>query len=325
MSSVWETTTTQDIGTFYDAIMLNLASLCFPDQEKSCFYCCPPIRDPEADPLDAVDEKRRLLRSNRQELQNNLDDPHEISGEECWGLGFLDDQEKQAGCLLHPLRHQGRDLRHLTGYQFKCANALCREAQVFAKLSEIEQTFCLALCRNMDSFHYSSRNNPLMRLLAWEQEMVRIIIRESLENELNISLKKNEKKSQKTDIDSRQNSTLNNFLASYEFFWQKLDFRLDGYLALRISEQKGCNFLRHNLANYIQLRDDIIVDLKKNSTLQRTSTAHLIPAHKLKIPLSLSRLLKFGANTWELPPTSEKEILQLIEVKLTPFLHLLDY
>ena len=301
--------------------MLNLASLCFPDQNKSCFYCCPPIRNPEADPLDFIVEKRRMLQTNRRELQKNLDNPHEISGEECWGLGFLDDQEKQAGCLLHPLRHQGRDLRYLTGYQFKCANALCREAQVFSQLSEIEQTFCLSLCRKMDSFHYSSRRNPLMRLLAWDQEMVRIIIRESLENELNVSSKEQEK----TDGNSHLNSHLSNFIANYEFLWQKLDFRLDGYLALRILEQKEFNFLRRNLEHYTHLRDDLIVDLKNNSYLQKTSTTHLIPAHKLKIPLSLSRLLKFGANLWELPPACETEIRLLIEEKLTPFLRLSDY
>lgn len=289
--------------------MLNLASLCFPDQDKSCFYCCPPIRDPEADPLDAIDEKIQLLRKNRKELQKNLNNPHEISGEECWGLGFLDDQEKQAGCLLHPLRHQDRDLRHLTGYQFKCANALCREALVFAELSEIEQKFCLSLCREMDSIHYSSRRNPLMRLLAWDREIVQIIVRESLENKLNAS---------------PQISNLNNFVTRYGFLWQKLDFRLDGYLTLQITKEKGFNFLRHNLANYIQLRDDIIVDLKTNLNLQTTSPTHRIPAHKLNIPLNLSRLLKFGVNLWELPPACEKEILQLIEQKLTAFSRLSD-
>ena len=291
--------------------MLNLASLCFPDQEKSCFYCCPPIRDPEADPLDNIVEKRRLLRTNRKELQNNLADPHEISGEECWGLGFLDDQEKQAGCLLHPLRHQGRDLRHLTGYQFKCANALCREAQVFTELSEAEQKFCLTLCQGMNSLHYSSRRNPLMRLLAWDKEMVQILIRDSLENEFAVQ-----------PIDKSSNPSQRNctFTEKYEFLWQKLDFRLDGYLALQVAERKGFNFLRNNIEDYIQLRDDLILELKKKSKLQLASDTPLIPAHKLKTPLNLSRLLKFGANLWELPPGCENEILQHIENKLTTFL-----
>ncbi|MCD6292955.1 MAG: hypothetical protein J7M09_05815 [Deltaproteobacteria bacterium] len=287
-------------------LMLNLASLCFPDQEKSCFYCCPPIRAPEADPLDNIEAKLQLLRTNRKELQKNLNNPREISGEECWGLGFLDDQERQAGCLLHPLRHQGRDLRHLTGYQFKCANALCREAQVFAQLSQTEQTFCLALCRGMDSIHYSSRRNPLMRLLAWEEEIVQIIVRESLKNR----------------ADKFQNLILNNFLSDYEFLWQKLDFRLDGYLVLQIAEKKRLSFLRRNRENYIELREALIVDLKHNLKPQITPAADLLPAHKLKIPLNLSRLLKFGASLWELPSNCEAEIEQLIEPKLTGFCHL---
>ena len=296
--------------------MLNLTSLCFPDQEKSCFYCCPPIRDPEADPLDAIEEKSRLLRNHRQQLQKNLADPHEISGDECWGLGFLDDQEKQAGCLLHPLRHQGRDLRHLTGYQFKCANALCREAQVFAELTEIEQKFGLSLCRGMDSFHYSSRRNPLMRLLAWDKEMVQIIIHESLENELERHLVYN--------TDKIPNKNLKNctFTAKYEFLWQKLDFRLDGFLALQVVKRKGFNFLRNNLDNYIHLRNDLISGLRKKVNLQVVLGTMPIPAHKLKIPLSLSRLLKFGANLWELPSGCEKDLLQHIEEKLTDFFRL---
>ncbi|MCK5539318.1 MAG: hypothetical protein KAI69_00195 [Deltaproteobacteria bacterium] len=293
--------------------MLNLATLCFPDQEKSCFYCCPPIRDPEADPLDAIVEKRRLLRSNRQDLQKNLDNPHEISGEECWGLGFLDDQEKQTGCLLHPLRHQGSDLRHLTGYQFKCANALCREALVFAELSEVEQKFCLNLCRGMDSFNYSSRRNPLMRLLAWDKEMVQVIVCESLENGLKVS------PDNKTGVHSNKLQKSSDSTGGYDFLWQKLDFRLDGFLALMIAKQKGLNFLRHNLDDYIRLRDDLISGLREQLTLQITSATPLIPAHKLKIPLSLSRLLKFGTDLWELPSGCEEQVLQYIENKLTTF------
>ena len=293
--------------------MLNLASLCFPDQEKSCFYCCPPIRDPEADPLDSIKEKSSLLRNNRKNLQKNLADPHEISGEECWGLGFLDDQEKQAGCLLHPLRHQGRDLRHLTGYQFKCANALCREALVFAELPEAEQKFCLAICQGMDSFHYSSRRNPLMRLLAWDKEMVQIIFNESLENGLNVSPDNN------TCANSNKIQQGTGSTTKYDFLWQKLDFRLDGFLAPTIAKQKGLNFLRHNLDNYIRFRNNLISELEKELNLQITSTTPLTPSHKLKIPLSLSRLLKFGANLWELPSGCEKQLLQLIENKLTTF------
>jgi len=278
--------------------MLNLASLCFPDDRKSCFYCCPPIRDPEADPLDNIEERRARLRCNRKDLQDNIARGREISGKSCWGLGFLDDEEKQAGCLLHPLRHNGRDLRYLTGYQFKCANALCREASVFAELNPDEQNFCLSLCLDMDSFTYSSRSNPLMRLLAWETKMVRLIIDDAREND-------------------------KPFPAAYEFLWQNLDFRLDGYLAFETARRKGIDFLRRNLENYIFQRNILIDELKKIATdpaCRASTDKTLIPAHRLEIPLSLSRLLKFGAELWELPAPAAGLILNQTERTLEKIL-----
>jgi len=278
--------------------MLNLASLCFPDDRKSCFYCCPPIRDPEADPLDNIEERRARLRRNRKALQENIARGREISGKSCWGLGFLDDEEKQAGCLLHPLRHNGRDLRYLTGYQFKCANALCREASVFAELNPDEQNFCLNLCRGMDSFAYSSRRNPLMRLLAWETRMVRLIIDDAREND-------------------------KPFPTTYEFLWQNLDFRLDGYLAFETARRKDIDFLRRNLKSYIFRRNILINELKKIATdpaCHASTDKTLIPAHRLEIPLNLSRLLKFGAGLWELPAPAAGLILNQTERTLEKIL-----
>ena len=279
--------------------MLKLASLCFPDTEKSCFYCCPPIRDPEADTLDNIEERRAALRANRKNLQANITRGQEISGESCWGLGFLDDAEKQAGCLLHPLRHNGDDLRHLTGYQFKCANALCREALIFAELNPKEQQFCLNLCREMDSFTYSSRSNPLMRLLAWETGIVQFVI-----------------------ADSRRNDTP--FIDRYSFIWQKLDFRLDSYLVYEIFGKAGTDFLLNRLQHFIILRKQLIAelkDLKNDPDFKNLTNTDPVPAHKLDIPLSLSRLLKFGADLWELPAASRELILSKTEQTLEKFLH----
>ncbi len=279
--------------------MLKLASLCFPDDKKSCFYCCPPIRDPEADTLDNIEERRAALRANRKNLLENITRAQEISGESCWGLGFLDDDEKQAGCLLHPLRHDGNDLRHLTGYQFKCANALCREALIFAELSPKEQEFCLDLCRDMDSFTYSSRSNPLMKLLAWETGIVQFVIADSCRNEAP-------------------------FIDRHSFLWQKLDFRLDGYLVYEIFKKAGIDFLRNRLQHFIILRKQLtaeLKDLQNDPAFKDLTDTALIPTHKLDIPLSLSRLLKFGADLWELPAASRELILSRTEQTLEKFLH----
>ncbi len=279
--------------------MLKLTSLCFPDTEKSCFYCCPPIRDPEADPLNNIEERRAALRANCKNLRANIARAQEISGESCWGLGFLDNDEKQAGCLLHPLRHDGVDLRHLTGYQFKCANALCREALVFAELNPDEQKFCLNLCRDMNSFTYSSRSNPLMQLLSWDTGIVQFVIGDSHRNETP-------------------------FIERYSFLWQQLDFRLDSYLTYEIFKRAGVDCLRDRLQHFIILRKQLITELKdlqNDPALKNFTDTTLIPTHKLDIPLSLSRLLKFGATLWELPAASRELILNRTGKTVEKFLH----
>ena len=74
----------------------------------------------------------------------------------CDGLGFLGQGERKAGCLFHPARNQGRDLRELTGYGAKCRREWCLEARAFARLSAAEQDCLLDLCQDMDSFFFSA-------------------------------------------------------------------------------------------------------------------------------------------------------------------------
>jgi len=169
--------------------------------------------------------------------------------------------------LLHPLRHNGKDLRDLTGYQFKCANALCREASVFAELTPDEQNFWLIIA----------------------------------------DAKKNQQP----------------FPAAYEFLWQNLDFRLDGYLAFATARRKDINFLRRNLENYISQRDALLDELKElaaDPAFLVLTNQDLIPTHQLEIPLALSRLLKFGAELWELPAPAADLILNKTERTLEKIL-----
>ena len=151
----------------------------------------------------------------------------------------------------------------------------------------------------MDSFTYSSRSNPLMRLLAWETGVVQFVI-----------------------DDSRSNDRP--FIDRYAFLWQKLDFRLDGYLVFEILKKVGTNSLCQRLQPYIFLRNQLIEDLKtlQNDRFdQGLAAAPLLPVHKLDIPLSLSRLLKFGADLWELPAAGRELILSKTEPTLEKFLH----
>lgn len=143
-------------------------SLCAPDPGRSCFACCPPIRPAHYDPLDWVSSLKREFRENRVLFSRNrrLDKP--IVGFSCWALGYLDPDGLRIGCLLHPARHGGRDLRHLTGYGEKCARESCLQAQHFQRLSPHAQSFWLGLTEGLGSFYYSSRRaNPLFHLLLW--------------------------------------------------------------------------------------------------------------------------------------------------------------
>ncbi|MBW2624491.1 MAG: hypothetical protein JRD68_16400 [Deltaproteobacteria bacterium] len=144
------------------------SSLCRPDDQKSCFACCPPIRPSRYDHADFKTTLRRQLWDNTISLRESAPKEKIITGYSCWGLGFLDQRGIQAGCLLHPAQNQGRDLRDLTGYGDKCRRELCREAVVFSELSAHLGAFVLNLSAGLDCFDYSSRKrNPVFTLLNW--------------------------------------------------------------------------------------------------------------------------------------------------------------
>ena len=154
----------------------------------------------------------------------------------------------------------------------------------------------------MDSFTYSSRSNPLMRLLAWEKEMVALVAAEA-----------------KTGPRAGAGNKLAVFIENYGFLWQELDFRLDGYLATRIAGRKGFGFLRRHRAAVVRLRNGIIATLENYRFAGEEGGNNMRPCHTLAIPLSLSRLLKFGAGRWELPKGCEGQLMAIIENRLAGF------
>ncbi len=149
-------------------MVTKLSSLCRPDDLKSCFACCPPIRPSNYDHADFKEFVRGQLMHNTISLRDSRPKEKIITGYNCWGLGFLDEKGTLAGCLLHPAQNFGRDLRDLTGYGGKCRRELCREAIVFSKLSAEPGAFLLTLTHGLDSFAYSSRKrNHVFTLLNW--------------------------------------------------------------------------------------------------------------------------------------------------------------
>lgn len=143
-------------------------SLCAPDAERSCFGCCPPIRPQGYDPLDWVASLKREFQEHRNGFSHNALSPKPIIGFSCWALGYLDEHGRTIGCLLHPARHAGRDLRHLTGYEEKCSREFCLPARQFHSLKPPFQAFWLGLAAGLGSFYYASpRANPLFHVLLW--------------------------------------------------------------------------------------------------------------------------------------------------------------
>lgn len=143
-----------------------------PAPKLSCFACCPPIRPAGYDHAQDRGSWRRMFSENRAAfLAGQLPDRVQI-GFSCPGLGFLDASGSQVGCLLHPARNQGRDLREPTGYRGKCARESCPQSRAYAALPQGLRAALTALCAGMDPFTFSSRIlNPVMRLLAFGPEV----------------------------------------------------------------------------------------------------------------------------------------------------------
>jgi len=141
-----------------------------PDDKKSCFACCPPIRPSGYEHIQYENIIKRLLRENTRSFRSRK---HHITGFSCWALGYLDKDFGQVGCLLHPAQNNGKDLRDLTGYGEKCRRESCLEAMIFSHLGHDTKNFLIQFANGLNSFSYSSRKfNPLFRLLRWGEEVL---------------------------------------------------------------------------------------------------------------------------------------------------------
>ncbi len=157
------------------------SSLCAPDFQKSCFGCCPPIRPSQWDPLLWFRSLKREFQENRWRFFQHSPVRRPIVGYSCWALGYLDPKGRRVGCLLHPMRHDGRDLRHLTGYGAKCSREQCLASRIFQKMSPPAQRFWLHLAEGLCTFYYSSpKANPLFHVLLWGEDVLEALARAAI-------------------------------------------------------------------------------------------------------------------------------------------------
>jgi hypothetical protein len=107
--------------------------LCQPDAHKSCGACCG-LYNYQANSRGVLTERLRRRTECFTVLRGDLDKyRHEVARFEdaklyetiynCEFLGFIDEEEKRVGCLLHPEFNNGEDLRGVSFY----GDALCRQ------------------------------------------------------------------------------------------------------------------------------------------------------------------------------------------------------
>lgn len=99
------------------AVLQDDSTLCVPDARRSCFACCPPIRPAGYEHIQYRNMVMRMLRENTRDFAAGGGGL--ITGFSCWALGYLDEDFRQVGCLLHPARNHGQDLRYRVGYEEK--------------------------------------------------------------------------------------------------------------------------------------------------------------------------------------------------------------
>ena len=199
-------------------------TLCTPDDEKSCFACCPPIRPPGYEHSQYTNEIKRVLRENTASLRKEEKSISPITGFSCWALGYLDGGFKRIGCLLHPSQNDGEDLRYRVDYGRKCARESCVEEGIFQLLAPEARTFWLRLCEGLDSFSYSSRTgNPLFRILGWGSTVLNLVAIAEEERDL------------------RDDSILD----IYSFFKTSLSPRANAYLLRVLVDSKTLDLLKN--------------------------------------------------------------------------------
>ena len=198
-------------------------TLCFPDAEKSCFACCPPIRPAGYEHIQYEHIIKRMLRENTQSFAKRGKGVFPITGFSCWALGYLDKNCRRVGCLLHPDQNNNIDRRYRIHYGEKCGREICPEAKTFRQLNIREQNFFLQLAQDLDSFSYSSRKkNPLFKMLGWGSETLR-----------NIAFR-----------DCGRTFTRESFFEIYPFFLTSLNPRANAYLLRALIRRNRADFLK---------------------------------------------------------------------------------
>ena len=271
-------------------------TLCIPDEEKSCFACCPPIRPAGYEHIHHRTIIQRILRENTREFDSQSRRMRPITGFSCWALGYLDKDCRLVGCLLHPERHQGEDLRFLTDYGEKCRRENCPESRVFLGLPLEARRFWLHLVKDLDSFQYSShRFNPLFRLLGWGPALLSAIAMEQDSTPL-----------------SRDHLS-----KTYPVLESGPEPRANAYLLKGIVQQEGIGSLRGAsfVQQFEQFSTGLMPRLRSGSLSSGAPFTHLLPLD----PLFLD-LLRLGGGIKRIHENAAVTLKAQVDEQLSHFI-----
>jgi hypothetical protein len=273
-----------------------VATLCMPDHEKSCFACCPPIRQAGYEHIQHKKIVERLLRENTRAFDIGDGKIMPITGFSCWALGYLDKDCRLVGCLLHPARNKGKDMRYLVDYGDKCRRETCPEAETFTALQPVGRRFWLSLAKGLDSFSYSSREkNPLFDLLGWGEDVL-------------------------TSVSSDAGglvSDRDSFFETFPFFVTGFSSKAHRYILLKILRLKGTGILKKE--PFRERFESFIMDLLKKLRSVREFDPRDPYVHRLEIDRGFSDFLRLSVGVSRINPRKAGKLEELTDKTLQRF------
>ncbi len=272
-------------------------TLCFPDKAKTCFACCPPIRPKGYEHIQYRSINSRIFRENTSNYTKLRKDIIPITGFSCWALGYLDEEFKLIGCLLHPARNQGKDLRYRIDYGEKCRRESCWESRAFKQLSPEGKRFWLGICDGMDSFEYSSRkHNLLFRLLGWGPKLLEIIAAYEQATKITKML----------------------LFEKYPFFETRLDPRSNTYLLNFFIRDGGISLLR-DYKFRVQF-EQCFYDLKHEITQIYIENPEAPYTHLLNMDPEFLDFVRLGLGIRKIGRKAASKIKEMVDGKLQSYL-----
>lgn len=276
----------------------NSPTLCFPDHEKSCFACCPPIRPAGYEHIRYKHIIGRILRENTGAFIPGDEKIVPIRGFSCWALGYLDKGYRLVGCLLHPEQNGGVDLRYRVDYGKKCPREVCPEARAFGKLGVRERGFWLRLADGLDAFSYSSKGmNPLFSMMGWGPRLLGLI---------------------SAGEDFRP-FTLRTFLGSYPFFSTRIHPRCHAYLIRNLVEQGGVRILKREPFRIEFERFSVRLSERLRRECPHRPDGE--PVHRLDLDRDFQDFLRLSIPVSRLHREDALLLKQIVDKDVQAFLH----